>query len=137
MSEPFSVFHNLKLPFSVKLFNNKSLKYLPKVINYSKLDFFPFSGFRERRNIDTVLRWILKKKSSEWKNQKQYCWQVKYLIGGENNITIGTVAELECFPDYGINGLDVVICEAYGWSPAPILGTCQKVHATLSTCAFA
>ncbi|KAL3997803.1 Sushi domain (SCR repeat) family protein [Acanthocheilonema viteae] len=52
--------------------------------------------------------------------------KVKYLTDSESNITIGTVAELECFNGYVVNGFDVLICEPHGWAPAPILGTCRK-----------
>uniref|UniRef100_A0A0R3RMA5 Sushi domain-containing protein n=1 Tax=Elaeophora elaphi TaxID=1147741 RepID=A0A0R3RMA5_9BILA len=51
---------------------------------------------------------------------------VKYLMGDETNVTIGTVAELECFNGYVVNGFDVLICESHGWAPAPILGICLK-----------
>uniref|UniRef100_A0AAF5Q335 Sushi domain-containing protein n=2 Tax=Wuchereria bancrofti TaxID=6293 RepID=A0AAF5Q335_WUCBA len=52
--------------------------------------------------------------------------KVIYLMGNENNITTGTVAELKCSPEYTINGIDALTCESNGWSPASTLGTCQK-----------
>ncbi|EJW71042.1 hypothetical protein WUBG_18050, partial [Wuchereria bancrofti] len=37
---------------------------------------------------------------------------VIYLMGNENNITTGTVAELKCSPEYTINGIDALTCES-------------------------
>ncbi|VDO45459.1 unnamed protein product [Brugia timori] len=53
-------------------------------------------------------------------------------MGNETNITTGTVAELKCPPEYAINGIDTLICESNGWSPASTLGTCQKEMKTCS-----
>ncbi|VDK73431.1 unnamed protein product [Litomosoides sigmodontis] len=52
--------------------------------------------------------------------------KVKYLRSSATNVTIGTIAELKCLDGYVVNGLDILICEPHGWSPAPIIGTCQK-----------
>ncbi|CAG9530079.1 unnamed protein product [Cercopithifilaria johnstoni] len=52
--------------------------------------------------------------------------KIKYLMGSETNITIGTIAELECYDGYVVNGSDVLICELQGWSPVSFLGSCQK-----------
>ncbi|VDN07763.1 unnamed protein product [Thelazia callipaeda] len=52
--------------------------------------------------------------------------EVKYVMGSKDNITLGTVAELECYPEYIIDGVDALICEPSGWTPAQNLGTCVK-----------
>lgn len=52
-------------------------------------------------------------------------------MGSETNATIGTVAELRCAPGFVATGIDALICEPPGWTPANSLGLCQKVHCTL------
>uniref|UniRef100_A0A915PX47 Sushi domain-containing protein n=1 Tax=Setaria digitata TaxID=48799 RepID=A0A915PX47_9BILA len=52
--------------------------------------------------------------------------KVKYIMGDKTNITVGTVAELECSPGHIINGADVLLCEQYGWSPTSTFGYCQQ-----------
>ncbi|VDO62210.1 unnamed protein product [Onchocerca flexuosa] len=47
-------------------------------------------------------------------------------MGSKTNITVGTVAELECSHGYSVNGVDALICESSGWSPGPVLGTCEE-----------